>query len=276
LRTNEEIASKIARCPKDERDARIEGKASRKSGKIYSDFDRNKHVQFFDLCNPKVKLWNTFMAYDPHPKYYPFIQWWGYTPEGFFVCYNEWPTFEMFGKFYDEVRKDLICPYNVQTISEFIKIYDGTQFGLAEPERYLDPYYGFAAGNSVGLTESLQSKFVEYGIKFFLPQRNLIEVQREEIRELIKFDPQNPLSEPQMLWMPHCVNSIRMMERHGWGEDEKEDEKFKEGPDDTRNMLAGFAKRGYKSPTNGKAIISPANSESLSEYMKNMPSISLG
>lgn len=282
LRTNEEIKSKIARCPKEEQDARIYGKPSRKSGKIYSDFDRNVHVRFWDMSLPQIKLWNTYMFMDPHPKYYPFIQWWAVTPEEYRICLNEWPTFEMFGNYYDEVRDTLVCPYDAEAIAQFIKIYDGTQYGLEAPKRYLDPYFAFSGGGSAGesrTTESLQSQYVKYDIKFDIPPRELIETQREEIRRLLKYDLQKPIcanNEPKIFYMPHCVNSIRMMERHSWDDEhECEAQRYKEGPDCTRGFLAAYGNRGYIKKENKIITLNNQNSV-LQNYIKNMPEISLG
>lgn len=250
LRSDAEILSKIARCPRDERDARIYGKASTKAGKRYPDFNRDVHVRFFELGDPDVKKWNCYMSMDPHYKYYPFIQWWAVRPDNKKICFNEWPTYDFLGGFYDEIRDTLQCPWNVEDIANFIKLFDGSQYGINIIDRFMDPYYGYGSTNGAGNgTESLCSFYLKHGIIFTLPPRQQIDVQCEAINQLIKYDPQMPVcesNEPDIFWMPHCVNSIRMMERHFWDEDkEKESPKFKEGPDCTRIFLAGLGGNGY-------------------------------
>ncbi len=253
IRSDEQIQQKISQCPIDERDARIYGKANHKAGRIYSEFDRNVHVQDFDLASDYAKKWNCFMSMDPHDKAYPFIQWWAMANDGKFILYNEWPTYEFLqNNYYDEIRETLICPYDPEQISRFIKIFDGTQFGLRLYKRFMDPRFG---KGTVGLfgkkSESLMSEYAKYEVVFELPPAQLIEVQRENIRKLIRYDKQmeiiQGLNEPRLYIMPHCVNSIRMMERHYWDEDsEKEAERYKEGPDCTRIFHAGLGSWTYK------------------------------
>jgi hypothetical protein len=275
LRTNEEITSKISRCPKDERDARIYGQASQKSGKIYPTFNRDVHVRYFDLGDPEVKKWNFYMSVDPHHNHYPFYQWWAYTPNGQHICVNEWPTFDTFGAFYDEVRNDYLCPFGPEDLSKFMKIFDGSEMGFINLERFLDPFYGLGAGSGTDAA-SLAAMYIQYGIAFTLPARNQIDLQRDVINNLLKYDPMVPTSEPSIFWMPHCVNSIRMMERHCWDDaGEKETQKYKEGSDTCKIYLAGFADRGYiEQKKQAVNIVSQYNE--INERIKAMPNVSLG
>lgn len=262
MRTDESIAAKIASTPESERDARCFGKANSKAGRIYYDFDRNVHVRDFDLTSDYAKSWNCFMSMDPHPKHFPFIQWWALAHDKKWICYNEWPTFDTLNNYYDEVRHSLVCNYDAEAISRFIKIYDGTQYGLHMYDRFIDPRPARQTENHYGkTTESLVGQYSKFGINFTLPPMQLIEVQRDTVRGLMKYDKQLPIcsiNEPSFYVMPHCVNTIRMNERHFWDEDnECEAERYKEGPDCQRFIHAGVqaSSHKYKKPDNCEEVV---------------------
>lgn len=242
LRTDEEIQIKKDICPPDEYGARIEGKADYKMGRIYYDFDQNFHVKDYDLNTDYFKKANCFTVIDPHDKAYPFIQMWALLPDGLFVLYNEWPTFETLGKnYYDEMRVSTPCNYNVEQISRFIKIYEGSQYGLHTVARFMDPRFGKAKEGTIIQPEGWCSQFAKHELVFSFPVCQKIEIQRDRIRTLLRHDTQNPFEIPMMAMMPHNVNSIRMFSRHYW-EDEGvlESEQYKEGPDCTRVLHAGL------------------------------------
>lgn len=283
MRSDAAIAAKIAATPLDERDARCFGKSNSKAGRIYYDFDMNIHIRDFDLTGDYAKSWNCFMSMDPHPKAFPFIQWWARTPDKKYVCYNEWPTKDFLqGNYYDEVRQSLICNYDAEMISKFIKIYDGTQFGLSVYKRFLDPRPAKASEHNYGkMSESLLEQYARYGIDFTVPPAQLIETQRDIVRKHLKYDKQLPIcdnNEPSIYIMPHCHNSIRMMDRHYWDEEnECESERYKEGPDCTRFFFAGIGDWQYKQPNKPeekkakKRLINP-----IVERMNQLASIELG
>jgi hypothetical protein len=254
MRSDAAIAAKIAATPLDERDARCFGKSNSKAGRVYYDFDRNIHVKDFDLTSDYAKSWNCFMSMDPHPKAFPFIQWWAITPDKKRILYNEWPTVEFLqGNFYDEVRKTLICNYDAEMISKFIKIYDGTQFGLHLYKRFIDPRPAKQSEHNYGrMNESLLEQYAKHGIDFICPPAQLIETQRDNIRNGLKYDKQMPINEfnePSIYYMPHCQNSIRMMDRHYWDEEKEcEAEQYKEGPDCQRFFEAGTSSHIYQVP----------------------------
>ena len=259
LRSDESIAAKIATTPLDERDARCFGKANSKAGRIYYDFDRSVHVRDYDLSSDFAKKWNCFMTMDPHPKAFPFIQWWGITPDTQFVCYNEWPTLDFLKGFYDEYRDSAICNYDAEMLARFMKIFDGTQYGLNICGRFLDPRPARQTEHMYGRTnESLLTQYAKVNIDFTIPPAQLIEVQRDVIRKHLKFDKQLPVSainEPDIYIMPHCENTIRMLERHYWDEDKEcEAEKYKEGPDCMRFFFAGIGDYKYKIPQTTQEI----------------------
>ena len=261
LRTDEAITAKIAATPLDERDARCYGKANTKAGKIYYDFDRNIHVQDFDLSSDYAKSWNCFMSMDPHPKAYPFIKWWAIAPDGKRIQYNEWPTVDYLdGNYYDEIRNTLACNLDAEMLSKFMKIMDGTQFGLHMMNRFMDPRPAKSTEHQYGKNDSLLMQFAKYGIDFTIPPAQYIDVQRDSIRKDQKYDKQMPISamnEPMYYIMPHCLNSIRMEERHYWDEDgETESERYKEGPDCDRFFYAGVGKDyQYKKPAGTDTVV---------------------
>lgn len=280
LRTEEQIRIKKSSCPPDEYDARILGKTNYKSGRIYYDFDRNFHVQDYDLSSQYFKKANCFTTIDIHGKAYPFVQMWALTEDDIFIQYNEWPTFEELGNnYYDETRQSLICNYDIESLSRFVKIYEGTRWGLHVIGRWMDPRAGKNSDGQIGSPESLMVKFSKYGLKFDLPPFELIEVQRDRIRNLLKHDVHNPVERPRIVIMPHNVSSIRMLERHYWEEEkEKESERYKEGPDCMRIMFAGLRDRKF-TPVIDEGIIKKNNVVILNPViskMKEMAGISLG
>lgn len=255
LMTDQEIERYAAGIPLAERDARLKGKASRKSGKIYPMFDRSVHVKEFNLDSDYAKGWNCYCIIDPHRKYYPFISWWAKTQDDKHICYNEWPRKDTLGGYYDEQRHNAICPYGVDMIASFIKTLDMVDSGLTMCGRTIDPRFArgtedeFGKGETSGLVE----RFLEYGLKFDYPPFEMIEEQRDAIQKLLYYDPQRPIceyNEPGMYIMPHCVNVIRSFERHSWDDTEaaKESEKYKDPIDTVRYYLAYVNQKPYYNP----------------------------
>ena len=248
LRTDEEIQNKKDTCPPDEYDARILGKADYKMGRIYYDFDRFFHVRDYDMTTSYFKKANCFTVIDPHDKAYPFVQMWAWMEDGVFIQYNEWPTYEFLGNnFYDELREKTVCNYNIEQISKFIKIYEGEQYGLSIVGRFMDPRFGKASEGLITNPEGWCSQFIRHGLTFTLPICQKIEIQRDKIRELLQRDKHNPLEQPKIVLMPHCQNSIRMVERHYWDDEGNfEADQYKEGPDCMRTLHAGIERMKFK------------------------------
>lgn len=256
LWTNEMIKDYIAGIPPDEYDARIMGKASLKSGVIYPDFDRRVHVIGGELCpyqgldfnSPFARASQCFCVIDPHRKGYPAIQWWMLTPTNDLICYNEFPTRSWLNTWYDEIRESLICPYSAEQLSKIIKTQDGTGYGLRMIRRAMDPRFGASTQGEYGRsTESLMAEYARHGIVFELPACEKIDVQRDVIRDLLRYNkdqPVNQYNKPRIFWMPHCENSIRCIERHYWDEEasrkgkEKEAERYKDFVDTIRYFFA--------------------------------------
>lgn len=262
LMTDEEIEIYKRKIPLDEHPARLEGKAVGKSGKIYPTFDLNINVRDYDLTAESTKQWNGYCIMDPHDKYYPFIQWWAVLPpnkinKSKYVCYNEWPTVDTLGGYYDQKRKSAVCNLTPEDISKIIKLFDGTnQFGIQIIKRGIDPR--FARNTASNYTKDVQGivlDYLNYGIDFELPDLGLISVGRDAIRKDIKFDkamPEGLYNEPDLFVMPHCKNTIRSLDRHYWENNdkgsEKESEEFKDPSDCARMFKALEANIGWKPP----------------------------
>jgi hypothetical protein len=271
LWTDEMIRDYVATIPPDEYDARILGKGNAKSGTIYPMFNRNVHVVGGESCpiheinftSSYARASMCFCTIDPHKKGYPAIQWWMLTPDSDFICYNEWPTKKMLNMYYDEARKSLICPYNAEEISRFIKILDCSHLGLNMQRRAMDPRFGKGTEGEYGRgTESLMTDYAKFLQPVFeLPPAERIDVQRDAIRRLLHWDPSIPVgwhNRPHMYFMPHCINSIRAIERHYWDEEkEAESERYKDFVDTIRNMMALLGHHKYVEPQRPQKKIEP-------------------
>jgi hypothetical protein len=251
LWTDEQIKDFMAKIPPEEIPARCFGKGDAKSGKIYPDFNMAVHIKDYSL--EEMKRWNCYMGMDPHEKYYPFISWWGRSEDNCWICYNEWPTYEMFNQYYDEVRDSEICNYSPEDVSKQMKILDGAMFGQYPPMRTLDLRFAANTDNDWSKkTTGIVRAYAKYGIDFVLPKRELVKVQRETIRGLMKYDKDLPVNEsnkPHFYIMPHCLNVIRSFQRHYWDEStEKESERYKDPIDTFRYILSIADGHKYSAP----------------------------
>jgi hypothetical protein len=252
------IEDYVAGIPLDERPARVFGKADARSGKIYPEFEPEVHIigaprcplPPFSIDSNFARSCNCFLSKDPHPKAYSAMQWWMLTPDGDFICYNEWPNYTLLGAHYDELRESMHCPYTPEQKSRFIKVLDGSRYGLKIRGRYMDPRFSD--------TEELAAEYTKYGLIFELPPAQAIEVQRDRIRDLLRYEktlPVNQYNKPRLYYMPHCMNSIRAIQRHHWAESkpglhkEEESDMFKDFVDPLRYLLAALGSQGYIAPT---------------------------
>jgi hypothetical protein len=234
LRTDEEIESKIARCPIEERPARIYGLASNKSGKIYPMFEENAHVIDFDYH--WLPDCNLFMSIDPHRKYYPAIMWYAVTPGHKVIIYNEYPKFEMFNAYYDEIRNTEQFNKDAKQLADIILANDMTlQYGGEIVMRCPDPYFDEV--------EDFVKKMIEHGVSGWnIPERERIEIQRNNLRELMGYNPALGVwtrNDVSVMFDRRCKNVIRAVSRHHWDEEkDKEAELYKDFCDSIRAFLA--------------------------------------
>lgn len=289
LMTNKEIEAYKKKIPIDEREARLYGRALGKSGKIYPTFNIDLHTRYYDLEDESVKQWNGYCIMDPHEKYYPFIQWWAVLPPNAIgkskcVLYNEWPTIDTLGGYYDEMRKTAICNLAPEDIAKIIKIYDAKQCGMHIRKRGIDPRFAKNSESSyTKAVEGIVTAYQKHHINFELPDLGLMSAAKTEIRTLLKFDetePMNMYNEPDMFMMPHCKNSIRALSRTYWLDGKvTEAEDFKDACDCTRMFVALRGSDVWEPPIPEKSkgsksglIINDINSE----FQSAIGDISLG
>lgn len=246
LWSQQEINEYVATIPLDEREARLEGKASNKSGKIYPMYDSKIHLRNIDLAGGYLKRCNCYMAVDPSPKYYPFFKWYAVTPENETIVYNEWPTRKyMGGLFFDEVRHSRQFNLSMEQLAAIIKLCDLGQCGANVLARVPDPR--FVAQYPEWMTE-----LGRWGVTGWrIPPADRIETQRIKLQQLMNYDPQLPFNEhncPKWYVAPSCENSDRSYNRHFWAEvkpgtsnkDGIESEDFKDPIDCDRYLLGAI------------------------------------
>lgn len=234
-----QIDDYISGIPVDEREARIYGKASHKSGKIYPKFTPDVHCIDFD--HYQLKNCNLYMSIDPHYKYFPAISWYAITPSSVVVKYNEWPDYDTLGMWYDEARQTKHCGLSLEALAN--KILAGDMVGQYGGDkgykitRTGDPHFLKANPDFIrGLKE--------YGVQGWIDAPNeLIETQRINLQKLIDYNPDIPLIGINLpSWYEdknRCKNSIRAKLRHSWDDKkEKESELFKDFIDDDRYFLS--------------------------------------
>lgn len=251
LMTKVQAEEYISGIPLDEREARIMGTGSHKSGKVFKSFSEAIHLKALDFGEKYFRESDAYMVMDPHEKYYPFMQWWLVTADELAICWNEWPTFETLGGFYDEMRTKAICNYTPEQLANVIKVLDSGQYGIRMVRRFIDPR--FAKGTESSWTKETQgiiTEFARWGVRFDLPPFEPIRTQRLRIQEFLHYDTMQPLTifnRPRFYIMPHCRNTIRSFSRHYWEEGkEVESEDYKDPIDCARYFFAGLGELKYK------------------------------
>jgi hypothetical protein len=236
LWTKAQIDDYVAGIPIDERPARLEGKASHKSGKVLPMFDQIVHVIDFDDSPENLKKGNSYMAIDPHRKYYPAIGWYSVRPDGSVIEYDEYPTFDDLGCFYEEVRNIRTFDRTVEQLANIILAKDRFVDGIEIVGRAIDPR--FHAENP-DFVKSLIASSVN---RWITPNFEKIETQRVNLQNMLNFNPMLPVSglnKPKWLVSRKCKNSIRAKARHYWEEGkDKESEQHKDFIDRDRYFLS--------------------------------------
>ena len=266
LMTKQEIDEYVASIPNGEEEARLEGKASHKSGKVYPRFDANIHCSLdYQLGSDYAKTWNNYMVMDPHHSYYPVFKWIAITPEEDVVIWNEWPTTrETKGKYYDEIRNKVQFHLGIEEQCDIIKIFDGGSIGMSPPlRRFIDPRFAEATKNTWSKdTLGIMSEFAKFSIKFEQPPFERIDQQRMVLQTLMKYDLTNPNigKGSRFFILPHCHNSRRAYERHYLNADGSESEQYKDHIDCDRYFLGGVGDIVYRAP---RVILPSQKSKSL-------------
>jgi hypothetical protein len=235
LWTTQQIDDYIAGIPIDERPARIEGKASHKSGKVLPMFDPSVHVIDFDDSAEMLRQCNCYMSIDPHRKYYPAIGWYAITPSGCVVEYDEYPRFDDLNCYYEEVRNIKPFDLDADNLADIILSRDRFVDGIEILGRAIDPRFHTDQPEFV---RALQARGVG---RWSIPDCEKIETQRTNLQRLLNFFPNLPLvgtNRPDWYVDRRCRNSIRAKSRHYWedGKD-KEAEQYKDFIDRDRYFL---------------------------------------
>jgi hypothetical protein len=290
LMTDDEITNFEAGTPENERPARLWGKNIGKSGKIYPQYNEIVHVKDVELDSPETKMWNAYMSFDPHDKYYPFAEWWAITPpmngKSDYICYNEWPTVNTLAGYYDEKRNSVECHLTPQQMSQIFKIMDGTEFGISIAGRIIDPLFERNKRSEyTRKTDGIRLEYQKWDILFELPKIERIEAQRSHIMELLRYDnqmPVNALNRPRIYICPWCRNVRRSFSRHYWVPDEKniglekESEQYKDPIDCARMFFAFIINRPYKIPTQKNEKAQVFKGDDFQEYLSGLRDIRLG
>lgn len=236
LWTKEQIDDFIAGIPIDERESRVYGRASHKSGKVFPQYDDTVHVltkEEFDPTSGILAKCNCYMGIDPHRAYWPAIVWVAVTPDGRHVVYNEFPTVEYFGgNFYDEVRQVRKFNKTFEELADFIKAYDYEHHGAKILKRAPDPRFSLQCPDFI-------DQLGVFGIKNW--EMPTLEFRGKGIAKLQEgFDwneklPRTSFNQPKMYVLEHCHNVRRSLSRHYWEErvikrtnDGKEAEDYKD------------------------------------------------
>lgn len=248
LWTKQQIDEYVAGIPLEQRDARIFGRASNRSGKVYPMFDQSVHVRPFDWADLRTS--NCYMAIDPHGKYYPFLKWYAVRPDGAVWVYNEFPTVDFLGgSYYDEIRTMRQWTMTVDELAQIITSFDLEDKGSRISARAMDPRFAAANPQYVQELEAALTRITRGKgcCHFQLPPCERIESQRVVLQEMMTYNPQRPVDEynqPSYFVSNLCKNSARAADRHYWEErvvgkqnDSKESEEFKDPMDCDRYLL---------------------------------------
>jgi hypothetical protein len=236
--------------------ARVEGQDESKSGQIYS-FQRDVHVtDEYDFDHPVFKSANTFVCFDPHAKYYPFISFWAITEpifegESKYICFNEWPNYEHFNGYYDVARETMVFKMSVVDVVKTIHVLSCLDFGFSVPRYGIDTRFAknnMMAGSGVSAIGKVE-EYAPHGIRWEMPKEAYITSGRDWLHTMLFYDKNREYSVyncPKMIFMSHCRNMIRAFENIYWIQGgEKECERFKD-PIDTARTLHGMVGSEYK------------------------------
>ncbi len=228
------------------------GKPNGSGRKIWSAFTRDAHVQ---EIKPKALIGApSYMAMDPHSKYYPFCVWIALLPKNARKrwpedyrkhIYAEWPRFEDLGGYYHELRHKLMYTGSLASMAAEIKKHDIP--GLRT--RFIDTRFAKGSGgqNWSTSTEGVVEQFAKQengSLRFAMPEERVIDVQREIIHADMLWNTEQergPLNEPSLSVDPSCKNVIMSFMNHRLEEDsERESEKYKDASDAVRICYAGI------------------------------------
>lgn len=226
-------------------------------GRIWTPYNEEVHIKDFAWEEVRIRA-NCYMAMDPHSKYFPFCAWIAAFPidntgkEFKYYIYNEWPTFDMFGKYYSEIRKDKLFSEwgSLKDLAREIQIYDGQEYGLKVAKRFIDTRYAKAGGgdnwttSTSGIIQEM-SRPINGGLHFNMPPERIIDIQRERILDKLRYNtllPMNEFNQPGIYVAPWCRNIRQSLKFHRLEEkSERENDKYKDASDTLRICFAGMS-----------------------------------
>lgn len=216
-------------------------------GRVLPMYDPSIHEIEFDYN--MLPQCNLYMAIDPHRKYYPAIKWYSVTPTKTVVVYNEWPRYHDLDMWYDEARNNVTFDMTLQQLANVILANDLTlQYGGYGVTRVGDPRF---LAENIDFVRSL----MECGVVGWVDAPfERIETQRNNLREMMDYNPALPLSginyPDWFVDRDRCRNTSRMYKRHCWSDDkDRESEECKDFIDCDRYFLSIVDGRPlYKEP----------------------------
>ena len=240
---------------------------------VYIDqpWDLGGHLREFPWIEVRRKA-NCFCAMDPHSKYFPFVVWGAFFPTDSnatdYTCwiYNEWPTYEMFGAYYSEIRHERYISEwgSLLDFSKEIMRYDETvSNGVRIEKRFLDTRFEVGAGSDNWATDTLGmvnelAKPSNGGLKFLSPPTKFIDIQREVLLSAMRYNTlmeRSPFNQPHFFVAPHCKNVRQSLLLHRMEEmSERESERYKDPSDALRILYAGMKTHRFVPPVEAPQV----------------------
>jgi hypothetical protein len=242
-----------------------EGKLRGYGRKVWQDWDDKVHIKEFKWEDIKDTA-NCYMATDPAQHYYPAMLWMAIFPaspnskELIKWIYAEYPSRSDVGDDFHVIRKRLLYTGSLANLSRAVLTHDGTlTYGNKILKRGIDTRFAKGSGSGSyfsGDTQGLVSEWAKKengGLIFNMPQTNIIDAQKEVIRNDLQYNhviPISPFNQPKLYISSSCKNLIMSMNNHRLEEDkEQESEKYKDFSDTLRILYATIHNEKYKSPT---------------------------
>lgn len=212
----EGVREYIERIPAEDRDAFIEGKFSHVKGRIFPEFERERHVVPPHLPPPGAPI---YMVMDPHDRRPSYLLWCYVDDRERLVAFEEWPK-----EPFEEMDR---CRLSVNDYATIIRNIEG-KWGKQVVERIIDPRFGQTPSQGTGRT--LIEDYEEYGISF-CPDMPYEEVMpgHQRIHALLG----SKEVEPGLLVCEDLRNLIWALDVYTWKIEDMEERNSRERPDET-------------------------------------------
>jgi hypothetical protein len=202
------------------------GKPKGQGGRIYPMWNEKLHV--VDLPLTEIAKCDLYMVIDPHRKYYPAILWFAVTPTDSVIIYNEFPKFDDLGMYYEEARDSIL--FDDKTMKDLANIILAGDFSQLHNNRII------RTGDPRFLAENINyvPELIQHGVHGWVdtPFDN-IETHRETVKTYLEYNPALPVcgANTPLMYVAggdRTRNVRRALERHCWGDKDKESERFKD------------------------------------------------